>query len=295
MEKHLRRIYIVNVYPMNARTIINADFLDILFDGRNKDYGAYELRRSEERRVRNAIIGTASIALVIIGGYVLSNKLMAAGMHTRNEIETTSTVLKTLEIPEEAAVTPPPPPVTTPPPPARSSVAFVTPTITDEEIAANETEVPKMDDIGNKSIGVANTVGDDVNGIDNPFENGVLGGTNVVEAPKVEEKKTIFTFVEIMPSFPGGEEALARFLQKNLIYPRMAQENGIQGKVFIQFVVNTDGKISDVQAVGAAKGGGLEEEAVRVVRLMPNWKPGKQNNAPVMVRFNLPIGFHLAE
>ncbi|TWV99754.1 energy transducer TonB [Chitinophaga pinensis] len=295
MEKHLRRIYIVNVYPMNARTIINADFLDILFDGRNKDYGAYELRRSEEKRVRNAIVGTASIALVIIGGYVLSNKLMAAGMHTRSEIETTSTVLKTLEMPEEATVTPPPPPVTTPPPPARSSVAFVTPTITDQDIAENETEVPKMDDIGNKAIGVANTVGDDVNGIESPFENGVLGGTNVVEAPKVEEKTTIFTFVEIMPSFPGGEEALSKFLQKNLRYPRLAQETGIEGKVFVQFVVNTDGRISDVQTVGATKGGGLEEEAVRVVKMMPNWKPGKQNREPVMVRFNLPIGFHLAE
>lgn len=294
MEKHLRRIYIVNVYPMNARTIINADFLDILFDGRNKDYGAYELRRSEEKRVRNAIVGTASIALVIIGGYVLSNKLMAAGMHTRSQIETTPTVLKPIDIPEEAAVTPPPPPVNTPPPPARSSIAFVTPTITDQEIAENESEVPKMDDIGNKAIGVANTVGDDVNGIESPFENGVPGG-NVVEPPKVEEKKTIFTFVEIMPSFPGGEEALAKFLQKNLRYPRLAQETGIEGKVFIQFVVNTDGKISDVQAVGAAKGGGLEEEAVRVVRMMPNWKPGKQNHEPVIVRFNLPIGFRLSE
>ena len=280
---------------MNARTIINADFLDILFDGRNKDYGAYELRRSEDRRVRNAIVGTASIALVIIGGYVLSNKLMAAGMHTRSEIETTSTVLKTLEMPEEAPATPPPPAVPTPPPPARSSVAFVTPTITDEEIAANETEVPKMDDIGNKAIGLANTVGDDVNGFENPFDNGVPGGHGVVEAPKVEEKSTIFTFVEIMPSFPGGEEALAKFLQKNLRYPRMAQESSIEGRVFVQFVVNTDGRISDVQTVGGVKGAGLEEEAIRVVKMMPNWKPGKQNREPVMVRFNLPIGFKLSE
>lgn len=278
---------------MNATNIIKSDFLDILFDGRNKDYGAYDLRRSEDRRVRNAIIGTASIALVIIGGYVLSNNLMAADMHTRKDVIVPTAVLKELKIPEDKPVTPPPPPVNTPPPPASSSIRVVTPTITDDELVHEADEMPRLDSIGNKAIGLANTVGDDINGVDNPFaDNGVPGG-NVVEPPKAPEREVILSYVEIMPAYPGGEEALARFLQKNLKYPHLAQETGIEGKVFVQFVVNSEGKISDVQAVGAHKGGGLEEEAMRVVKLMPNWKPGKQNGQPVSVRYNLPIGFKL--
>lgn len=280
---------------MNATNIIKSDFLDILFDGRNKDYGAYDLRRSEDRRVRNAIIGTASIALVIIGGYVLSNKLMAADMHTRRDVAVKETILKDLEVPEEKPLTPPPPPVSTPPPPASSSIRVVSPTITPDEDVQAADELPRMDSIGNKAIGFTNTVGDDVNGVESPFENGLAGGNRVVEAPRVEEREEVFMVVEIMPSFPGGEEALMRFLQKNVRYPRMAQEIGIEGRVFVQFVVDKDGKVSEVQTVGAHRGGGLEEEAVRVVKLMPNWKPGKQSGRSVSVRYNLPIGFTLAQ
>lgn len=278
---------------MNATNIIKSDFLDILFDGRNKDYGAYDLRRSEDRRVRNAIIGTASIALVIIGGYVLSNKLMAADMHTRKYADAIPTVLKPVDIPEEKPLTPPPPPVTTPPPPASSSIRVTTPTVAPDEDVDVADEMPKLDSIGNKSIGLANTVGDDVNGVDNPFTNGGTPG-GVVEAPKAEVRTEPYTYVEFMPAFPGGEEALAKFLRKNLNYPRMAQENDIEGKVFVQFVINPEGKISEVTTVGPHRGGGLDEEAVRVVKSMPNWKPGKQNGQPVSVRYNLPIGFTLA-
>lgn len=278
---------------MNATNIIKSDFLDILFDGRNKDYGAYDLRRSEDKRVRNAIIGTASIALVIIGGYVVSNKLMAADMHTRKDVTVTPTVLQPVEIPEEKPLTPPPPPVTTPPPPASSSIRVATPTITEDDLVRPEDEMPRLDSIGNKSIGVANIAGDDINGVENPFVNGTAGGNNVVEPPKAPDRNEIVSYVEIMPSFPGGEEALSRFLQKNIRYPHMAQENDIEGKVFVQFVVNFEGKISDVQTVGARRGGGLEEEAMRVVKLMPNWKPGRQNGQSVSVRYNLPIGFRL--
>lgn len=296
MEMFYPRIYIVNVYPMNARTLINADFLDILFDGRNKDYGAYELRRSEDRRVRNAIIGTASVALVIIGGYVLSNKLMAADMAKRSEVIVHPTIPEMREVTEEKTVTPPPPSLPTPPPPAVSTAAFVTPTITDDNLAADETEVPPRDSLAAKAIGFSNTNVDGGADIDNPFAGAVPGGNGVVEppAPTVIHSDPP-SWVEIMPAFPGGDEALARFLQKNIRYPHMAQENGVEGKIFVQFIVNKEGKISDVQTVGAHKGAGLEEEAMRVVKMMPNWKPGKQNGEQVAVRFNLPIGFLLQQ
>ena len=286
----LPRIYIVNVYPMNAVNIYNSDFLDILFEGRNKDYGAYELRKSEDRRVRNAILGTASFALVVISGYVISNQLKAADMGIRKEVIIPPATIT--DLPRDPELTPPPPPVQSTPPPANSSIKSVTPTITEDDKVRPEDEVPRMDSIGNKSIGLATIQGDDVNGVD---AGTLLGeaGNKVVEGPKAEDRETIRTFVDIMPSYPGGEGALMKYLHDNTKYPQMAIENGVEGKIFVQFVVDWEGNIRDVQTTGAHKGAGLEEEAMRVVKKMPRWKPGKQNGQAVTVRFNLPISFSI--
>lgn len=278
---------------MNTTNIYNADFLDILFEGRNKDYGAYELRRSEDRRVRRALIGTVSIALVIVGGYVLSNNLFAASTGIRNEVKD-PIVLNHVDLPPaEDKVIPPPPSLPTTPPPAVSSIKVTPPVITRDDLVRAEDEVVKLDSIGNKSIGVANIEGDDINGRDIPALLAGNGDSKVVEAPVVEREK-IFTTVELMPSFPGGEAALLRFLHDNVRYPRVAQENEIQGIVFVQFVVDKEGNINDVKTIGATKGGGLEEESIRVVKKMPKWKPGKQNSQPVSVQFNLPVRYTLA-
>lgn len=276
---------------MNTTNIYNADFLDILFEGRNKDYGAYDLRRSEDRRVRKALMGTASIALVVIGGYVMSNQLFAASTNTRNEPVVKATVLETLPPAEDKVI--PPPPVVTTPPPAVSSIKVTPPVITRDELVRAEDEVVKLDSIGNKSIAVANVKGDDINGQDIPAliaSNG--GGNGIVEAHQ-PAKDEIFTTVEIMPSFPGGEQALFKFLHDNVRYPRVAQENEIQGTIFVQFVVDKEGNINDVKTIGATKGGGLEEESIRVVKKMPKWKPGRQNQQNVSVQFNLPVTYTL--
>lgn len=277
---------------MNTKNIYNADFLDILFEGRNKDYGAYELRRSEDGRVRKALIGTASIALVVVGGYVLSNNIFAASTGIRNtQVVYDST--KLIELPPDDKVIPPPPVDPTPPPPAASSIKVTPPVITPDELVRAEDEVVKLDSIGNKTIALATVQGDDINGRDIASMLGGEGTTSVVEAPKAPAKEPVFTVVEIMPSFPGGEEALLRFLRDNVHYPRVAQENEIQGIVYVQFVVDKQGNISDVKTIGAVKGGGLEEESIRVVKKMPRWKPGKQNSEAVSVQFNLPVRYTL--
>jgi periplasmic protein TonB len=113
----------------------------------------------------------------------------------------------------------------------------------------------------------------------------------IVEEEEVEED-VIFTVVEDQPSFPGGEEARIRFLQENLRYPQMAREAGIQGTVFVTFVVERDGSVTDVRVLRGI-GGGCDEEAVRVVRNMPRWQPGRQRGQPVRVQFNMPIRFVL--
>jgi protein TonB len=116
---------------------------------------------------------------------------------------------------------------------------------------------------------------------------------NATETQVVEEKKPeIFMYVEQMPEFPGGQTELIKYLQKNLRYPAAARENGIEGKVVLQFVVDESGKISDIQTIRDI-GGGCAEEAIRVVKNMPPWKPGKQNGNAVKVYFKLPVTFKL--
>ncbi len=114
----------------------------------------------------------------------------------------------------------------------------------------------------------------------------------IFEAEEEVDEEVIFTVVEDQPEFPGGEAARQKFLEDNLRYPQMAREAGIQGTVFITFVVERDGSVTDVRILRGI-GGGCDEEAVRVVRMMPRWEPGRQRGQPVRVQFNMPIRFRL--
>jgi periplasmic protein TonB len=158
------------------------------------------------------------------------------------------------------SATPPPPP---PPPPAPTTVLE----IVDDEEDIVEVE---MDDQEVKE--------------DTKVE--------IVQREEVVEEEQIFTIVEEMPSFPGGEAELFKYLGKNIKYPQMATDAGISGVVYVTFVVDKDGKIRDVKVLRGI-GGGCDEEAVRVVKSMPSWKPGKQRGKAVTVQYNLPIRFTL--
>ncbi|CAL1520484.1 energy transducer TonB [Chitinophaga sp. MM2321] len=278
---------------MDSAKVLKSDFLDILFDNRNKEYGAYELRKHYDKRVRNAILGTVSLFLVFFATYLIANWVKASEGDNLKKPVIQEIKMEDVKLPDDPKTPPPPPPPPAPPPPVKPSVQFTPPVIKKDNEVPPEEEPPKHEDIKDKSISTK-TVEGDPNGIDA----GLLEdskGTGVVEAPPAPAKEEIFTFVEQPPTFPGGEEALAKYLSKNIRYPRVAQENGISGTVFVQFVVDSEGNIKDVKTVGAAKGGGLEEEAVRVVKTMPKWKAGKQNGRQVSVQFNLPIRFTLQE
>ena len=127
----------------------------------------------------------------------------------------------------------------------------------------------------------------------------VILGVEVVIAPPVEapveeeEEEVIFMVVESMPEFPGGQQALFKYLAENVKYPVIAQENGIQGRVICQFVVNKDGSIVDVVAVRSSGEASLDKEAIRVIKSMPKWKPGKQRGKPVRVKYTVPVNFRL--
>jgi len=115
-----------------------------------------------------------------------------------------------------------------------------------------------------------------------------------VEAPvEEEEEEVVFVVVESMPEFPGGQQALFKYLSENVKYPVIAQENGIQGRVICQFVVNKDGSIVDVEVVRSGGDPSLDKEAIRVIKTMPKWKPGKQRGKPVRVKYTVPVNFKL--
>ena len=115
-----------------------------------------------------------------------------------------------------------------------------------------------------------------------------------VEAPvEEEEEEVVFVVVESMPEFPGGQRALFKYLSENVKYPVLAQENGIQGRVICQFVVNKDGSIVDVEVVRSGGDPSLDKEAIRVIKSMPKWKPGKQRGKAVRVKYTVPVNFKL--
>lgn len=114
----------------------------------------------------------------------------------------------------------------------------------------------------------------------------------LVDGSTIEGEK--FMFVEQMPEFPGGQEAMMKFISKNVKYPENAKENNVEGKVLLKFVISNQGEIRDIEVINKIKYGyGLEEEAIRVLKKMPRWTPGKQNGKPVNVYFTLPISFKL--
>ena len=120
----------------------------------------------------------------------------------------------------------------------------------------------------------------------------LLHAQTTTEEVRKSNQEEAFATPETMPEFPGGSDSLAHFIRKHLVYPREAMDYGIEGKVYISFIVNTDGTVSDIK-IKKGIGGGCDEEALRVIKLMPKWKPGSLNGKPVMVSFILPISFTL--
>jgi protein TonB len=176
---------------------------------------------------------------------------------------------------------PPPPP---PPPPQRPTIKFVEMIVKkQEEVREEEEEPTKIEDIKDQTIAEKTQEGDEnANEMIEPV---------VAEAPVVEEPK-VFQFVEQMPEFPGGDVELMKFIQKNVQYPQMERDNDIQGRVILKFVVMEDGGVSDV-SVARSVSPGLDKEAVRVVKMLPKFKPGKQQGKAVRVYYSLPVLFKL--
>ena len=245
---------------------------ELVFEHRNKDYGAYDIRILYPERIKRSLIYSAiGFVLLILSPFIIE----LIGKSAKDLAKAKSEVVVNLTEPPPIDETPPPPPPP-PPQPLKETVKFVPPVVKDAPV---EEDPPPQEKLSETTISTVTQEGEKTDEIP-------------PEEPIDPDAGIIFTIVEEMPSFPGGEVKLFEFLQRNIKYPPVARENGIQGRVYVNFVVDKEGKIKDAKIVRGI-GGGCDEEALRVVRAMPDWKIGKQNGRPVSVLYNLPINFTL--
>ncbi|MFL5748595.1 MAG: energy transducer TonB [Niastella sp.] len=271
---------------MESSTILTADILDIIFEGRNKAYGAYDLRRTYGRRLTVSIAVMLSVSLLLGIGFVFAGE---------KKQKVTQVILppdlELKNINEERPEPPPPPPPLKQPEVKVQMTQFTPPRIIRDEDVKEDEKPPEVDKLEDTRIATYNQEGvKDQDIVAPPID---AGTTGVIVAPKKDDDdidKT-FTKVEIESDYPGGFSAWKRFLERNLRFSQEAMDNQIQGTVVVQFIVDRDGNVSDVQAVS----GPPEHyaEAVRVIKKSGKWTPAIQNGRQVKSIKKQPIIFRL--
>jgi len=273
---------------MEANKILSADVLDIIFDGKNKDYGAYELRKTYNRRITRALIITGSVALLALLSSILSSTMKEKA---DKKLKMNEMTIQDVKQEEKKAIPPPPPP---PPPkqdPPKVEMKQFTPPVIkkDEEV---EKPPPPQEELKEAKIDVVSQEGIKDEGIAAPVD--IDQGKQIVEVKKEDDENKIFDKVEIEASFPGGDSKWRQYLERNA-NGQVATDNGAPEGTYttvVQFVVDKEGNISDVRAL-TNHGYGMEEEAMRVIKKGPKWSPAVQNGRQVKAYRKQPITFRV--
>jgi periplasmic protein TonB len=268
-----------------------ANLEDIVFQNRNKSYGAYSLRIDYQNVIKKSLL----IGISIFGLAVVTPMLWAK-VDGKEKVVVIADVMDIIEPPKE--IVKPIEPIT-PPPPKVEEVKIKMIDFRNFEIVDTDEEIPPIpdQDLLNTTDAKFGDKNQDGEVMDIPVEDPDAVKGKEVDMPvavTTEEADKEWITVEQNPEFAGGKDALIRFLQKNLHYPTPAANAGVGGKVYMQFVVGQDGTIRNVDVLKGI-GFGCDEEAQRVVKLMPHWSPGKQSGRAVSVKFTLPISFQLSE
>jgi protein TonB len=271
---------------MEANKILSADLLDLVFEDRNKDYGAYALRKTYNRRLGRALIITAAVALLAFLGSVLANTINSGN----NKVKIQEVTIQDIKQEEEKKIEPPPPPPKPPEPPKVEMKQFTPPVIKkDEEV---QKPPPEQEELKEAKIDVVNQEGIKDQNIATP----VVDEKKVVEEKKEDDENKVFEKVEIEAAFPGGDAAWRRYLEKNLQGFNPADNGAPAGNytVYVQFIVDKEGNISDVRAL-TNHGYGMEDEAIKVIKKGPKWTPAIQNGRNVKAYRKQPITFQVQE
>lgn len=271
-------------------------WVEMVFAGKNKEYGAYQLRKGTSGRNIKALL-ILVIAAALVGGflawkvieqkqaeeqqaYMEAMELAKLQQQAKKEEKKKEPVKPKIEPKKEIPV-------------ARETQKFTAPVIKKDELVKEENQVKQMDKLDEKvAVGTENKEGTKSRLAEAVRSDIAVAAPPPPPAPKPEVSNKVFDVVEEMPHFPGGPAALQAFLSSNTKYPVVAQENGVQGRVTVSFVVERDGSITDVRVVRSVDPS-LDREASRVVRSMPRWSPGKQNGSTVRVKYTVPVVFRL--
>lgn len=283
------------------------EWCDLVFEGKNKEFGAYELRTTSTKRHNKAVLYTILGAVLIIAGVLgvikVQEIIAERSIADANEQEEVLIDMGETEEqePEEQKVEIKQPEVL--PEEVLNTVKVTELKIVEDEKVQKKDEIKSMDEQKEevRAFGsVDNDKGTDDRNVTRELKNEVVVEEKKPEPPKKEEvvekkeekKDEVFKSVEQMPTFPGGDGALMKYLSSHIQYPTMAQENGVQGKVVVQFVVGKDGKVGDVKVVRSVDKE-LDKEAIRVCKSLPKFVPGRQNGQAVSVWYTLPVTFKL--
>ena len=271
-------------------------WVDMVFAQKNKEYGAYKLRKGTSGRNIKALL-ILVVAAALVGGFLAwkvieqKNAEAQAAYMEAMELAKMQEQAKKREKKDE-----PIKPKVEPKkeiPVARETQKFTAPVIKKDDLVKEENQVKQMDKLDDKvAVGAEDKEGVKDRTVEAVRSDIAVAAPPPPPAPKPEVANKVFDVVEEMPSFPGGQGALMSFLSSNIKYPVVAQENGVQGRVIVGFVVEKDGSISDVKVMRSVDPS-LDREAQRVVKAMPKWKPGKQNGSAVRVKYTVPVVFRL--
>ncbi|MDB5111536.1 MAG: TonB family protein [Mucilaginibacter sp.] len=261
--------------------ILKQEWIDVVFNGRNKAYGAYELRKNNPRNTSRALLFGAIFFIFVISLPTIINKLQGFIPKAQPKVKITDIVLT--PPPPDPKKPPPPPPE--PPKPKVDQVKFPPPVVKPDNEVKEEPPTQKQ-------LAVADPGQKDIKGdpnadikIDEPV------GTSEVKQV-TEDVNKVYESVENEPAFPGGIQKFYDYLGKAIRYPAVDRENNVTGKVFVQFVVERDGSLTDVKALRGPSQT-LSDEAVRAVKASPKWTPGVQNGRKVRVQYTVPVNFTL--
>ncbi|WP_426060387.1 energy transducer TonB [Hymenobacter sp. B1770] len=277
---------------MTNSQLATASLDDIVFDGRNRHYGAYELRALYQRHMTRAlIIATALCALLLVLPVVAQLLKDKAA-----PVAVTEVFIKPIDVSTkpDIVITPPPPAAVKPAvqPPKPPTIQNVAPVVTKDSEAPEKSKVPDQEQLIGKTSGLVISIGEPGASPDAVPEGLTPGDGNGVIEDVVKDRT--YTFVEQMPELPGGggTAAIVAAIQRAVKYPSLALSNGVEGRVFVSFTVNPKGEVVDV-AIVKGLGSGLDEETMRAIRTLPKFIPGKQNGREVSVSFTVPVTYKI--
>jgi periplasmic protein TonB len=275
---------------MDINKILSADVLDIIFDGKNKAYGAYEMRKTYDSRVKKALLYTLGLALFIFATAFALKKISALKQQTEVQ-EVTLQEIKEMEQPKVEAPPPPPPPKVEPP--KIEITKFTPPKIIEDDQVEKKNEVKEQEKLDETTIGKV-----DQEGVKEPdvVKAPEVVKTGEVKAPEVKDNTDydqLFASVEKEAEFPGGDAGWGRYVKKEIEknIDELTEEDA--GTVVVSFIVDKDGNVSDVEAGGELRNSKLAEIAVNAIKRGPKWTPGIMNGHKVKSRRSQPVTFQL--